>query len=82
MTFRAKVLHDLLNSGLWEEQAAAVLQKYIESDLSKEMRERLDEQIDGYAAPVWPAVWLCVRRIALEWIDTNCPNHWAREMFI
>jgi len=81
MTIREKLEKELFNNGLFEDQATAIIDKYAESELGKPMANRMNEDAEGYPDSVLTATWMAVKKIATDWIDENCPQHWARPMF-
>ena len=81
MTVRQKLLKDLFNNGLFQDQAETVLQRYLESDISKPMRDRMEDDVTDYPEVLFSAVWMSIKKIVLNWIDETCPAHWARPMF-
>lgn len=82
MKIREKLLNLLYENGLFEDQALAVLALYEESEMGKVMKDRLDDDIEGYPATVLAGTWMGVCHYALKWIDSNLPQHWARPMFV
>lgn len=81
MTIEEKFKDDLENNGLFPEEAAAVLVSYVNGPLGEAMKDRMNEPADGYPEPVLTVAWLGVKRAAVEWIDANHPQHWARAVF-
>ena len=72
----------LQENGLFEKEATAILDAYTKGPLGGPMSERMDDGVEGYAAPILSVTWLGVKKTAVEWIDANCPQHWARGMFV
>lgn len=81
MTIREKVAGMLFERGLFESEAQAVIEKYVASEIGKEMSGRMDDGVEDYPESVITVTWMGIKRMALEWIDENCPMHWARPLF-
>ncbi|MDB5260376.1 MAG: hypothetical protein JWN37_607 [Candidatus Nomurabacteria bacterium] len=82
MKIKDKMAKALFDRGLFEEQAEAVLKQYVESDLGKEMANRMEDDESDYPPTMMTIVGMGVKQTALEWIDANCPKHWARPLFM
>lgn len=80
MTFREKLTEMLYERGLVLEHAKEVIGFY-EKSLGKEMKDRLDDNVNDYPEAVMITVWMGVCESAVQWIDTEHPQHWARPMF-
>jgi len=80
MTFREKLTEMLYERGLFKEQAEKVLEFY-ENSLGDGMKGRLDDNANDYPEAVMVTVWMGVCESAVQWIDTEQPQHWARPMF-
>lgn len=81
MTWREWMTKYLTEKGLWGEQAIAVIAAYLE-DAGSPMAERMDDVRAGYQKETYAAVAVGLDYAALEWIDANKPNHFARPMFL
>lgn len=77
MTFREALGKRLVDSGLFEPQAAAVLVAFEADDTER----LLDRDTEGYPDQIMALLWLGVQRRVVEWIDANQPKHWARAVF-
>lgn len=75
-------LQQLQSMGLWEKEAEQVLEQYQNSDASKELKERWNEQTSAYPDVMKNVLLACLKSEALTWIDENKPQHWARPMFL
>ena len=82
MKLREKLLQELVNNGLFDSEAAAVIARYEESEMGAPIKGRLDDDASGYPESVYITTWIGVKHTALEWIDETCPQHWARPMFL
>ncbi len=81
MTIRKKLLMMLEEHGLFETQAQEVLTDYTESEMGKEMKNRLNDEVSDYPESVLAVTWMGVKSTTTKWMDANCPEHWARPMF-
>ncbi len=81
MTLKNRFLNDLIGNGLFPEQATAVIEYYLNSELGKTMKERMNDDESDYTEATLAAIWMSVRATAVQWIDKNIPLHWARPMF-
>lgn len=81
MNFRQRMVEKLYNSGLFMDQAKAVVAMYEEGPLGQPMREHMGKEESGYPPTVSGTLWMGVQAVAVEWIDQNCPQHWARAVF-
>lgn len=82
MKIRAKMLANLCNKGLFEEQAKKIMESYEQSPMGQPMKGRMDDDEEGYPPVVLATTWAGVKHTALQWIDENAPQHWARPMFV
>jgi len=80
-TIRKYLEAKLFSNGLWEDQASAVVTAYENSSGGQAMKGRMDDDISGYPSSMMIFLWIMVEAKAVEWIDANCPKHWARSMF-
>lgn len=81
MSIKEKLQAELVNHGLWPQEAEAIVAK-VEADPANEaMGGRWDDSLDGYPPSIWALVWLSAKTNAVAWIDANKPEHWARAMF-
>jgi len=74
MTIRQVLIGMLVDYGLWQQEAAAVLAQMEAEDTTS---LRYGDTPDQYPAPVMAAMELTARRAALEWLKANAPKHWA-----
>lgn len=78
------MLNSLVERGMFDSDAETIINELKpqleESDQS--MSQRWDDDINEYAVPI-KAMWsLWLNKTALDWIDKNCPQHWARPLFL
>lgn len=81
MKISDKMLELLINNGLFPQDAEEILKRYISSDEAKPMACRMNDDESSYPPQALAAVWLGIQHHALEWIDENVPEHWARPIF-
>ncbi len=82
MKIRDKMLKELQEHGLSEEQAAKVMESFESNSLGEPMKGRMDDNEKDYPPAILTATWMSVKLTALNWIDENSPRHWARPMFV
>ncbi len=83
MTIQEHIHKYLVNKGMFESQANAVLEA-IRNDpdpLLIDLRIRLNEQAADYPEVFLAALSFTVDRCVLKWIDANLPQAWYRPMF-
>lgn len=81
MTISEKLLKMLDENGVFENEAKAIVERYTQHPLGAAMRGRMNDQLNNCPASVMVATWMGVKKVAVEWMDENCPEHWARSMF-
>ena len=81
MTIRKKLERALESNGLFQDQAVAVVQHFESSPAGEPMKGRLDEDETAYPPQLFGVLWISVQQAAVEWIDANKPQHWARAVF-
>jgi len=80
-TIRAK-LESLLDARcMFPEDIKQIIDGWLETDTGKPMAGRLDDEAAGYPPTLLPVCWMSLSHYTVEWIDKNCPQHWARPMF-
>lgn len=78
----AKALTDRLEaSGLWPEEAAAILDEAKQRPETKDMTGRWDHVAGNYPPILVNILWVTVKHVAKEWLAQHAPLHWARPMF-
>jgi hypothetical protein len=78
-TITEHLREQLIESGLWPAEAEAVLQALKAND--KTMEHRWNDYATDYPPQIIAALWRAAKRHALEWIEANKPQHWAKPMF-
>lgn len=81
-SLEGKLLKLMMDNGLWLKEAAAVLASVVESEEQKPMQYRWNDPTSDYPDALLAVLWLTIRDAALEWIDENEPQHFARPMFL
>ena len=71
----------LEENGLWPQEAEAVVAAMSDELTMKAMACRWDDPVDDYPPHIFAVIGISAKRQALEWIDRNKPEHFARPMF-
>lgn len=80
-TIEGQMLAGMVNRGLSLEQSQEVMDAYKESEAGQTMTGRLNESPDAYPPMMMNVIWMGVQAQAVDWIEENCPQHWAKAMF-
>jgi hypothetical protein len=80
-TFETKLHAYLVDNGLFPSQADEIMAVFQSSESMKSMNRRWDDSPGDYPQAIIATLTLSINAAALEWIDANCPKHWARELF-
>jgi hypothetical protein len=83
VTTKEKLTKMLVDNGMFDDQAKKVMEVAIPriEALTPDYKITWDRPAEEYPDPVYAAIWLHLRGIALEWIDENIPKAWFRPMF-
>lgn len=81
MKIREKLVKSLHDRGLFETEAKGVIKLYEDSPLGEAMKGRMDDDESDYPPQIFIGTWMGVCKIAVQWIDENKPEHWARPLF-
>lgn len=81
MRFHDKMLQELQNHGLWEDEAKAVLDAVKFAPTSEPFVGRWRDEVEDYPPVVWNLLWIGAKKEAARWLAENKPEHWARPMF-
>ena len=81
MTFSEWSEKYLTDNGLWPAEAKAVDQGTKDSKAAEAMATRWNDDISGYPPTIIAVLQTNLDRQAVEYIDANCPQHFARPMF-
>lgn len=85
MTIRELFTKELIGKGMFPSQAEAVIEMAMRPDGEGglvQMPQRIDDDLSGYPPEFSAVMILCIRRLALEWIDRELPEAWYRPMFV
>lgn len=77
MTIRNRMETELVNCGLWPDEAKIVMDK-LESESHSPMKYRYNEDETAYPVRLLAVILRTVKNKAIEWIDANAPKHFAR----
>jgi ribonuclease I len=78
MTIRKRLETELVNHGLWPNEAEAVMTELEADEASKPMQGRWNEDETVYPPQLLAVVLMSAKTKAVEWIDRNKPMHFAR----
>jgi hypothetical protein len=78
MSIRERLEKSLVENGMWPDEAKEVLNIAAEDEVLKPMEFRWDDAAEGYPQSLFAVIWLRLKEIAVEWIDKNKPQHFAR----
>jgi len=82
MTWKEWMVKHLVDNGLFDSQAEAVVTAYLSAEGHDELSDLAGHAQEGYPPQVTAVVLVGLHHAALEWIDANMPQHWARPMFL
>lgn len=78
MTIRKQLETELVNHGLWPNEAAAVLDELEAEKASEPVQGRWHEDTTACPPQLFAVVLFGAKQKAVEWIDRNKPQHFAR----
>lgn len=78
-TIRQFLSKELSKNGLFDNEAEKVLLVFKEQPQAISIR--LDDDIDVYPRFMLPVLVMSIHNAALNWMDKECPEHWARPIF-
>ena len=84
MTTESKFISMLVNYGMFESQAAKVMEiaKPIIDETMPGYKFTWDSPASEYPDVLFDVVFLSIKPIALKWIEENLPQAWFKAMFI
>lgn len=84
MTFEQSIETHLTSNGLFPTQARAIIDEIKNStdEHAKSVAEMFPQDVDGYPEIMRTVIMISVNSLALEWLNKNAPQHWARPMFM
>ena len=75
-------LHEMMtNNGLWPQETDAVMESVRTEKHAEALAEVLGKTWEGYPKQFHAVAWMIVKRMVVEYIDANQPEHFARPMF-
>jgi len=80
MTIEEKIRQLLSEHGMWSTGLEETMREAKEGDLLESMAQRWGDSLDDYPPQFLAVLWLCVRGIALDWVDANCPKAFYRPL--
>lgn len=81
MTWLQWAIAQLVDRGMFEDQAKAVMVLVQADPVNEPMKDRWNDRVDGYPPQMQAVCLVSIKSQALEWIDKNCPKAWFRSMF-
>ncbi len=83
MTTKEQLLKMLTDRGMSEQQANKVMELAIPkiNEASGGYAVTFDSPAEQYPKVVFMAMFIVVKKTALEWIETNIPEAWFKPMF-
>ena len=79
LTVRETVEKRLVDKGMWPKEAKQVVDLVIEQ---VDQPLRWDESVEGYPPQLIVVLCVIADKVALKWIDENCPLAFYRSMFV
>lgn len=80
-TIRAKLEGMLDERCMLPTDIKQIIDGWLTTEPGKPMAGRMNDQVTGYPPALMPVCWMSLSHYTVEWIDQNCPQHWARPMF-
>ncbi len=82
MVLRERLLSILRNNGLMEGiEAECVLRLFLACEPGRELRSKMGDDASAVSEKDLHEFMKEIRPVALEWLDTYKPHHWARTNF-
>ena len=81
MTFEDKIKEMLVEHGMWDDEAKAVVEMLKADKLNESMAHRWNDDVEDYPLSMLAILWMETKHIAIEYIDANCPEAFYRPMF-
>ena len=82
MTFEDKIKSMLFERGMFENDAAAVIEMMKADEIHESMAHRWNDNTEDYPQSLLSVLWHSAKDTALKYIDANCPLAWFRPMFV
>ena len=80
----SEMLHKkMVDSGLWDKEATAVLEqiKIKDTPTCKMLAPILNKEWEAYPIQFRAVAWLATKKAVIKYMDDNAPEHFARSMF-
>ena len=81
MTFEQYAKKYLFENGMFEEQAAQVVEMAKKDEANESMKNRWGDDVEGYPPDMLSILRVSLNDTAVRWIDENQPKAWYRPMF-
>lgn len=78
MTVRQAIEKRLVEHGLWPNEATTIVKELEPKEVVEAFQGRWDEDESVYGPMMVNIIFLSAKRQALEYIDKDCPSHFAR----
>jgi len=82
MNFVERLTKELEDSGMFPDQAAEVMKRFLAEESHTTMGQRVYEPTDNYPNGVYNVLWVLCKAVALKYIDETCPRAWFRPVFL
>lgn len=81
-TVERELIKLMVENGLSESAALEVIESIKANVEVVALAEVLHEGWDEYPVGFKAVAWMTTKRFVVEWIDKNCPAHFARSLFL
>jgi len=82
MSFESKIRELLIENGMFDKQADAVILLAKENQINDAMKDRWNDSTEHYPPVIMNMLWFSTKKIALDYIEKNIPNAWLKPMFM
>ena len=80
MNIEDTLKRELIDHGLWEKEADAILEEAKADPANELMKDRWTDDAEGYPRPLLGILWIGIKSKAVDWLKANKPDHWALSM--
>ena len=77
MTLQETIKQRLIDNGVWEDEAVAIIEQAKTDKVLQHLQNRWNDDIEGYPVQLLVATWYAVKRVAIEWLQVQSPKHFA-----
>lgn len=81
-TFLYKLFNALLEHGMMEVQAYAVMEMFLDGEKDSAMSQRWLDDPEGYPDVIYNLQWRLLTTYALKYVDEYTPKAWYRPVFL